>query len=155
MKKYLVLILTAVQIFLVCPTFAAPTTFPQVIGNALLCLDQIDPAYFRQYMTDFFQPAYKIEGEAYWFKAETTLFGSRVKEVFVSAENSKFAFLGVVMEDRQESAKNQIEAITGARFFAEQNPGMLRTPPGSFLIQYGSSNSKLFCVKHRIIDGVT
>ena len=144
----------AVQIFSACAAFAAPTTFPQVIGNALLCYDQIDPEYFKKYMTDFFQPAYKVEGEAYWFKAETTLFGSRVKEVFVSVESSKFAFLGIVMEDKQETAKQRIETMTGTRFIPEQNLETLRTPPGSFLIQYGRQNSKLFCVKHRIY-GVT
>ena len=130
--------------------FAAPNTFPQVIGNALLCLDQIDPAYFKKYMTDSFQPAYKVDGEAYWFKVETTLFGNRVKEVFVSVENSKFAFLGIVMEDKQETVKERIETVTGSRFMPDQNLATLRTPPGSFLIQYGSQNSKFFCVKHRI-----
>ena len=143
----------AVQLFSSYPAFAAPTTFPQVIGNALLCIDQIDPAYFKKYMTDYFQPAYKVEGEAYWFKAETTLFGSRIKEVFVSVESSKFAFLGIVMEDKQETAKEHIESLTGTRFLPDQNSITLRTPPGSFLIQYGTQNSKLFCVKQRI-DGV-
>lgn len=133
--------------------FSAPTTFPQVIGNALLCNDHIDPSYFKSYMSAFFQPPYKVEGDAYWFKAETTLFGGSVKEVFVSVESSKFAFIGIVMEDKQETVKARIESLMGIRFRPAQDVLTLRSAPGSFLIQYGSQNSKLFCVKHRI-DGV-
>ena len=78
---------------------AMPTTFGPVVGNALLCVDDIDPAYFRRYLTDFLQPPYKTEGAAYWFKADTTLLGVKISDVFVSTEKTRYAFIGAVLAD--------------------------------------------------------
>ena len=152
MKNILASILAIGALALAYPASAAPTTFPQVIGNALLCLDHIDPAFLKKYMTDFFQPPYKTEGEAYWFKVNNVLFGEKITDVFVSVESSQFAFLGVVIEDSQNTAKTKIEANTGTRFIPEQPNTTLRSPIGSFLIQYGATSSKLYCVKQRIYN---
>ena len=153
MRKTLASTLAIGALAFAYPVSAAPTTFPNVIGNALLCLDQVDPAFFKKYMTDFFQPPYKTEGEAYWFKVNNLLFGEKITDVFVSVESSQFAFLGVVIEDDQNTAKTKIENITGTRFIPEQRQAtLLRSPVGSFLIQYGATGSKLFCVKQRIYN---
>ena len=143
------MVMVGTAILVASPAIAAPTTFPPVIGNALLCLDHIDPVYLKKYMTDFFQPPYKTEGEAYWFKVNTILFGERVTDIFVSVENSRFAFLGVVIEDSQKNAKGKIEGATGTRFTSVLGNGTLRTPVGSFLIRFGGTTSKLVCVKDR------
>ncbi|TCV86700.1 hypothetical protein [Sulfurirhabdus autotrophica] len=129
---------------------AAPTSFPHVIGNALLCLDQVDSTYFKKYLTDNFQTPYKIEGGAYWFKIDSFLYGGKITEIFINTESSEYVFLGAVMEGPQDSLKIKIEELTGIKFFQDQNIETLRSPPGSFLIPYGSGKSKIFCVKRRI-----
>ena len=62
---------------------AAPSTFGDTFGSALLCHDRIDNAYFYDYLTASFGPAYKREGGAYWFRAEASLWGAEVSEAMV------------------------------------------------------------------------
>lgn len=49
-----------------------PSTFGQVVGNAVLCIDQIDNKAFYAYLLTAFGPAYKHEGGAYWFRTDAT-----------------------------------------------------------------------------------
>lgn len=129
---------------------AMPTTFGPVVGNALLCVDDIDPAYFRRYLTDFLQPPYKTEGAAYWFKADTTLLGVKISDVFVSTEKTRYAFIGAVMKDSLAAARDKIQQFTGVRFQPEGDDATLRSPAGTYLISYGKDRSKIFCVKRRV-----
>jgi hypothetical protein len=46
---------------------AVPTTFGTIVGNALLCRDEVDNKYFYNYVLNALGPAYKHDGGAYWF----------------------------------------------------------------------------------------
>lgn len=131
------------------PARAVPTTFAPVIGNALLCLDAIDPSYFKSYLTEALKRPYKTQGQAYWFKADTPLLGVKLSELFVSTEESPYAFIGAVVEDDLKTARDKIQRSAGVEFRPAAD-GRLRTAAGTYLISYGKGRSKIFCVKHRI-----
>lgn len=134
--------------------FASPTTFEPVIGNALLCRDQIDPTYFADYLTRFYQTPYKNEGEAYWFKPDggQKLYDMVMTDIYVSTEDSRYLFLGVIFRESLDSARKKILAMKGIEFLPFTGDTVLRSAQGSFLIEYDNSQTKLYCVKHRIIQ---
>lgn len=130
---------------------AAPTTFEPVIGNALLCRDQIDPAYFKDYLIRFFKNPYKTEGEAYWFKPDSgqKLYGMALEDIFVSTEGGRYAFLGVVLKEELSSARKKMLEAKGAAYLPFSGETVLRSAQGGFLTEYGATQSKLYCVKNR------
>ncbi|HCA26384.1 MAG TPA: hypothetical protein DEP05_01835 [Betaproteobacteria bacterium] len=129
---------------------ATPTTFETVVGNALLCLDRIDPAYFKTYLTTYFKPPVRTEGDAYWFRPESIgLYGMEVNEIFVSTESSPIDFLGVILNEKLAQARQKIFAATGIRYLPGKNPAVLRSPAGGFLMQYATLKTKLVCVIYR------
>ena len=131
---------------------AGPTTFEPVIGNALLCRDQIDPAYFKDYLTRFYKTPYKTEGEAYWFKPDSgqKLYDMVLEDIFVSTEGSRYAFVGVVFKENLTSAKKKMLEAKGIAYLPFSSETVLRSAQGSFLIEYNNTTqSKLYCVKHR------
>lgn len=148
MKKK-VLFAWALWLAVVPVASGAPTHFEQVIGGALLCRDEIDPAYFMDYLSRFFKAPYKTEGGAYWFKPEPkqTLFGLQLQEVFVSTGDSRYAFLGVVFNEKLADARRKLLENQGVAFMPFGDA--LRSPPGAFLIEYNRTRTKLYCVKYR------
>lgn len=130
---------------------AAPTTFDPVIGRALLCYDQIDPVYFKDYLTRFYKNPYKTEGEAYWFKpdSEQRLYDLTLADIFVSTEDSRYAFLGVVFKENLTAARKKMQDLKGINFLPFSGETVLRSAQGSFLLEYNNTQSKLYCLKHR------
>lgn len=145
-------ILFAVFLAVICPPAeAVPSTFEPVIGNALLCQDNIDPPYFQDYLTTHFKAPYKTEGGAYWHKTDgVRLYGIEVTEIFVSTGADQVDFLGVVFNAKLSEARQKLLADRGVAFVADPDGKTLRSPPGSFLIEYNRTKSKLFCVKYRV-----
>lgn len=133
---------------------AAPTTFEPVIGSALLCHDQIDPAYFKDYLIRFFKNPYKTEGEAYWFKPEPNqkLFDMVMTDIYVSTEASRYNFLGVVFREKLPDARKKMLEAKGIDYQPFSGDTVLRSAPGSFLIEYDKTQTKLYCVKHRVMQ---
>jgi hypothetical protein len=131
---------------------AAPTTFEPVIGSALLCNDQIDPVYFKDYLIRFYKNPYKTEGEAYWFKPDPSqrLYGLELADIYVSTEGSRYAFLGVVFKEKLDIARKKMLEMKGVTYLPFSGDTVLRSAQGSFLIEYDSTKTKLYCVKHRI-----
>lgn len=131
---------------------AGPTTFDPVIGNALLGREQIDPVYFKDYLTRFYKNPYKTEGEAYWFKPDSgqKLYDMELEDIFVSTEGSQYAFVGVVFKENLTLAKKKILETKGMDYLPFSGETVLRSAQGSFLIEYNTTQSKLYCVKHRI-----
>ncbi|MDA8095331.1 MAG: hypothetical protein M0T84_15770 [Betaproteobacteria bacterium] len=123
---------------------AAPTTFGQVVGQAVLCMDAIDAPFFRSYLTQAFHQPYKTQGGAEWFSANTTLFGVSVTDIFVSVPGSRYAFVGALLASNAQTAARRITAATGLAYAPDG--AQERSPAGGYLISYGSSQSKLFCV---------
>jgi hypothetical protein len=133
---------------------AGPTTFEPEVGSALLCRNQIDPVYFRDYLTRFYKTPYKTEGEAYWFKPDSgqKLFDMVLEDIFVSTEDSRYAFLGVVFKENLTSARKKMLETKGMVYLPFSSETVLRSVQGSFLIEYNTTQSKLYCVKHRSTD---
>jgi hypothetical protein len=150
-RKLLFLVLAALGSMPVS-LLAAPTTFEPVIGSALLCNDQIDPVYFKDYLIRFFMNPYKTEGEAYWFKPDPAqrLYGLELMDIYVSTESSRYAFLGVIFKENLDTSRKKMLEIRGVRYLPFSGDTVLRSAPGSFLIEYDKTKTKLYCVKHRI-----
>lgn len=130
---------------------AAPTTFEPVIGSALLCNDQIDPVYFKDYLIRFFKNPYKTEGEAYWFKPDPAqrLYGLELMDIYVSMESSRYAFLGVTFKENLDTARKKMLELREVSYLPFSGDAVLRSAQGSFLIEYDKTKTKLYCVKHR------
>ncbi|MEC5162968.1 MULTISPECIES: hypothetical protein [unclassified Janthinobacterium] len=129
---------------------AAPSTFGSVVGNAVLCLDEIDNKYFYSYLSSAFGPAYKREGGAYWFKADATLWGASITDVIVSDDTSALTFLGVVADATPETVDAAIVAAAGPRY-AKRDAGaypVRESSPGSKIV-YFRTKSKVFCAKYK------
>lgn len=152
MSRKLLFLTLAVLGSMPAPLLAAPTTFEPVIGSALMCNDQIDPVYFKDYLIRFFKNPYKTEGEAYWFKPEPAqkLYDLELTDIYVSTESSRYAFLGVVFKEKLDIAKKKMLEIRNTNFLPFSGDTVLRSAQGSFLIEYDKTKTKLYCVKHRI-----
>lgn len=148
----------------VLPAMAAqPSHFEQVIGTAALCQDAMDPAWFNEYMTRFFQKAYRNEGGAWWYRTrDVTLLGLPVEEVFVSNEATRPNFIGVVFRARLADARQALLERTGQRWLEYRRlPGdvaarrqgldiVWRSALGAHLYAYGRNKTKLVCVRYRV-----
>ena len=129
---------------------APPSTFGSVVGNAVLCLDHIDNAYFYSYLSRSFGPAYKREGGAYWFKADATLWGAPITDVIVSDDSSALTFLGVVADVTPEKIDEAIVAASGLHY-TKLDAGKFpvrESNPGSKIV-YFRSKAKVFCAKFK------
>jgi len=131
---------------------AAPTHYLPVFGSALLCRDEIDPVYLKQYLTTHFKKPYKTEGGAYWFKPDSaTLFDMNVTELFVSTEdNERYAFVGAIFLDTTKGARAKIAAFSGPNYIPYPDDITMRSGPGGFLIRYTATQVKVYCMKERI-----
>ena len=129
---------------------AAPSTFGQVVGNAVLCIDQIDNKAFYAYLLTAFGPAYKHEGGAYWFRTEATLWGAPVTDVIVSDDTSALVFMGVVADSTPEKLEPAIRSASGLRFNKLDNSAfpVRGSMPGSKIV-YFRSKAKVYCAKYK------
>lgn len=127
---------------------AVPSTFGTSVGNTLLCLNELDAAYFNTYFTNAFGPAYKHEGGAYWFKAGAILWGTPISEVMVSDGTSSMSFLAAVADVTPEKLDEAIIAMMGlhhAKTDLSAYP-IRQSNPGSQIV-YFKQKSKIFCAK--------
>lgn len=132
------------------PARAMPSTFSQVVGNALLCRSHLDNRYFHDYLTTAFGPAYKREGGAYWFRVEATLWGAEVKEVMVSDDTSELVFIGALTESTPEELEGAIRAASGTAFRAADTSAFpLRVSNPGSTIAYMNDKSKIYCAKFK------
>jgi hypothetical protein len=128
-----------------------PSTFAPVIGAALLCRDQIDNAYFYNYLKTAFGPPYRHAGGAWWFRTgEATLWGAPVSEVMVSDDSSELAFVAAVAEVPPDELEQAVRKAAGVRHLAADGSAYpLRiSAPGS-TIAYYNTKSKIYCAKFK------
>ncbi|WP_159695980.1 hypothetical protein [Massilia sp. 9I] len=131
-------------------TQAMPSTFSQVVGNALLCRSHLENRYFHDYLTSSFGPAYKREGGAYWFKVEATLWGAEVKEVMVSDDTSEMVFIAALTDSTPQELEGAIQAASGTAFRAvDASPFPLRVSSSGSTIAYKNDKSKIYCAKFK------
>ncbi|HAT29455.1 MAG TPA: hypothetical protein DCW29_00965 [Janthinobacterium sp.] len=129
---------------------APPSTFGTIVGNAVLCLDEVDNAYFYDYLTTAFGPYYKHEGGAFWFKADAALWGAPVNDVIVSDDTSALTFLGVVADLAPDKLEEAIVAASGLHFVKSDASAfpVRESRPGSKIVFF-RSKSKVYCAKYK------
>ena len=136
---------------LVPPSFAAvPSTFSTTVGHTLLCMNQLDSYFFYDYFRTAFGKPYKQEGGAYWFKADTTLWGAPITDVLVSDDPSLFSFIAAVADvppERLDAAVVEAMGIHHQVMDGSKFP-MRQAYPGSQIV-YFQKKSKIFCAKSK------
>jgi hypothetical protein len=129
---------------------AAPSTFGTIFGNAVLCLDHTDSAYFYDYLKTSFGPSYKHEGGAYWFRADARLWGVDVTDLIVSDDSSELVFVAAVLEATPEELDQAITALAGVRH-RPVDPSAFpvrQSRPGSKIV-YFKTRSKVYCARYK------
>lgn len=128
-----------------------PSTFGDVVGNALLCRDHVENAYLYSWMTRFFGPAYKHDGGAFWFRTnDASLWGVPVSEVMVSDDTSELVFVAAVAEVPPDELEQAVRKGVGIRHLAaDASPYPLRIANGGSKIAYYNTKSKIYCAKFK------
>lgn len=126
------------------------STFDPTIGSALLCHDHVDPAYYNSYLIEFFGRAYKLEGGAYWYKINQSLWTLKVSDVFVSDGSSKLDFIGAIVKAKPLDLARIILNSSGVAYAAiNARPfAPLVSSEGGVIVYFGES-AKIFCAKER------
>jgi len=129
----------------------APTTFGTIVGNALLCRDEINNQYFYDYFAKAFGAAYKHDGGAYWFKVQGgTLWGVAVTEVMVSDDTSALVFVGAVAETTPEKLEQAIIDQVGVHYAKIDSSAFpVREAKPASRIVYFDRKSKIYCAKYK------
>lgn len=129
---------------------AAPSTFSQVVGSALLCRSALDNGYFHAWMRDNFGPAYKQEGGAFWFKVDANLWGAPVQEVMVSDDSSEAVFIAAVIDMAPPKLDDAIRIAAGPRHRPQDSTAypVRESQPGSHIV-YFKDKSKMYCLKYK------
>lgn len=127
-----------------------PSTFGQVVGNAVLCLDQIENKSFYSYLLTSFGPAYKHEGGAYWFRTDAMLWGTPITDVIVSDDTTDLVFMGVVADSTPEKLEPAIRAAAGLRYSRADNSAfpVRNSSPGSKIV-YFRNKAKVYCARFK------
>ena len=134
------------------PVLAAPSTFGTVVGNAILCLDQVDIAYFHAYLSASFGPAYKHEGGAWWFTVDANLWGIGITDVLVGDDSSNTGFVAAVADAAPDKLDEAIVAATGLHHVKADASAfpLRRSGPGSKIV-YFNSQSKIYCDRYQTL----
>ncbi len=133
--------------------WAQDSTFSTTVGMAVLCIDDVEPGFFYNYMSNI-KRAYKREQGANWFKTPGQLFGASVTEVFVSDGSSPYSFVGIVSSlPPVELAAAVAASAPAGGSFKSVNPAdkfaSFSSPAGSAIV-YQGKNGKMFCRRDRI-----
>ena len=129
---------------------AAPSTFGTIVGSAVLCLDEVDNAYFYDYLSTSFGPAYKREGGAYWFKADARLWDNDITDVIVSDDSSELVFVAAVFDATPDKLGEAIAATAGVRHVqADQSAFPVRQARLGSKIVYFNTKSKIYCARYK------
>lgn len=129
---------------------AAPSTFGTIVGNALLCMDEIDNKYLYSYMATLFAPPYKHDGGAYWFKAQANLWGTPVIDIIISDDSNPLVFVGAVIDATPPKLEEAVLAASGMRFRKSDASAfpLRESSPGSRIV-YFDKKAKIYCAKYK------
>jgi len=130
---------------------AMPSTFSTVVGNALLCLNDVDNKYFYSYLEAAFGAPYKHEGGAFWFKStDATLWTAPILDVIVSDDTSPLVFIGAVADTTPELLEPLILTASGLRYSKKDATAFpLREAMAGSRIVYFNTRSKVYCAKYK------
>jgi hypothetical protein len=133
---------------------AAPAaTFSIEVGNALLCLNQLNSKYFYDYLFEAFGKPYKTDGGAYWFKATgSNIWGMEITDVLVNDGSSPADFVGAVVNGTPQALADAIGKSVGIRFTLEDNSKYaLRQSQAGSTIAYADTKAKIYCAKSKYL----
>ena len=120
-----------------------PSDFSTTIGDAVLCLDKIEPAYFESYLQSFFGPPYKSEGGRKWYRVKELLWKKeKISDVIVGEAP---AFLAVIAEDSPEGAANAILESSGIPYAFDNGTGV--SAEFGEIARYGNM-TEVFCLQN-------
>ena len=131
---------------------AQGATFSITVGMAVLCLDDVEPGFFYNYMNKTSRP-FKREKGAYWFKTTEPLFGAPLTEVFVSDGSSPHSFVGAVSSlPPDQLAEAMATGAPAGGNFKKTEPrnkySSLMSLAGSEIVFQGK-NGKIYCRRDR------
>jgi hypothetical protein len=133
--------------------WAQLSTFSTTVGMAVLCLSDVEPGFFYNYMSQIKPPARREHG-AFWFKTSEQLFGAPLSEVFVSDGSTRHSFVGVVSSLPPDQLAATVAATAPAGgSFKKRNPA---DKYSTFIsssgaeIAFQGKNGKLFCRRDRV-----
>ena len=130
----------------------APPTFGIEVGNALLCLNQLNSKYFFDYLQAAFGPPYKTEGGAYWFKADSSIWGLQITDVMVNDPSSPADFIGAVVNATPQKVAEAISSSIGIRFtLTDATTYSLRESQAGSKIAYADTKAKIYCAKSKFL----
>lgn len=129
------------------------SNFSVTVGTAVLCLDDIDPGYFYNYLRKT-KPSARREQGAYWFTVKETLFGIPLKEVFVSDGSSEYSFIGALTLLTPDQLANALaENAPAGGNFKKINPrdkySVYVSSPGA-IIAFQGKFGKVFCRRDKV-----
>jgi hypothetical protein len=132
---------------------APPPTFGIEIGNALLCIDQLDNKYFYDYLSASFGKPYKVDAGAYWFKTPgASLWGVNVTDVLVNDPESPAVFIGAILMSNPFALSKAISTAVGVRFTPQDGSEYpLRQSRSGSIIAYANNNAKMYCAKSKYL----
>ena len=126
-----------------------PSTFDTVIGHALLCLDELEPVYFFQYLSANFGAPYQHQGGAWWFRTPNTkLWGVPVSQVMVSDGHGRLLFVAATVDVAPDELAQAITNNAGIRYQPDVGAFPKRESATGSVIVYAQENakrSKLYC----------
>ncbi len=133
-----------------------PSTFNSTIGNALLCLDAIDPAFFYDYMLRNFGPPYQHQGSAWWFRTpKAKLWNVPVTAIMVSDNNASLFFIAAQTGVSTVQLAQAIRNSAGPVFQpGGGGPTPLLVSPAGSIIAWQQDQSKIYCAKDRRLFNV-
>jgi len=145
--------IVGVLLFVNGVAWAQLSTFSTTVGMVVLCLDDVEPGYFYNYMSQIKPPARREHG-AFWFKTSEQLFGAPLSEVFVSDGSTPHSFVGVVSSLPPDQLAEAVAAAAPAGgTFKKRNPAdkySTYLSASGAEIAYQGKNGKLFCRRDRV-----
>lgn len=132
--------------FLAFPACAMITTGD--IMSVASCNSIVDTAFYRREFTAKFGAPTRTEQGAIWYSASGEIYGTSIKEVFVSAD-PKLEFVGLVLEAKPTDI---LEKIKNSRMYPTNvypNKDYWVGADGRNIMWHKGTNTKMFCTVNK------
>lgn len=117
------------------------------VMSAISCNSDMDRGFYQQKFLQYYGKVLRNEGGAYWFKGKDALYGSTIREIFVSS-GPPYLFVGVVLEAPPTEVA---EAIRTSRFapanmFFDEKANKWVGSDGREMVWHEGKYAKVFCI---------
>lgn len=120
------------------------------VMSAISCNADMNREFYQQKMTQYYGKILRNEGSAYWYKGKDSLYGSTIREIFVSS-GPPYLFVGVVLEAPPTEVAEAIRTSRFApanMFFDEKNNRWVGSD-GRQMVWHEQKYAKVFCIGMR------